>query len=184
MRARHSIGQAASSVALVVAMTAGGALRADDAPSVAQRCVHVERIDQTRIVDERSILFFMRDHTVLQNVLPRACAGLRQADRIAYDVVGGTLCANELVTQLVDVGSYSRGVRCPIGLFVPISDDEVQRLLPKRSKRGRATTGQPVVESKPAELPQPAARDPAASPPLPRVTGADEPSPNPETGAH
>ena len=150
MRLQRLAGHATGAVSFALAMTAVTILRADDAPSVAQRCIQVERIDQTRIVDERSILFFMRDHTVLQNVLPTACAGLRKTDRIAYDVVGGRLCANELVTQLVDVGSYARGARCAIGMFVPISDDEVQRLLPKRNKRGQ-TTGQPVIESKPAE---------------------------------
>ena len=150
MRAWRSAGHAMGTVALALAITAATVVQADDPPNVAQRCVQVERIDQTRIVDERSILFFMRDHTVLQNVLPTACAGLRKTDRIAYDVVGGRLCANELVTQLVDVGTYARGVRCALGMFVPISDDEVQRLLPKKSKRGQ-TTGQPVIESKPAE---------------------------------
>jgi hypothetical protein len=182
MRARRSAGKDAGAVVLVLAMATATTARADDAPSAAERCVNVERIDQTRIVDEHSILFFMRDHTVLQNVLPRACPSLRKEDRIAYDVVGGRLCANELVTQLVDVGTYARGVRCALGMFVPIGDDEVQRLLPKRSRHGQ-TTKQPVVEAQPAELPQPAARDPATSAPVPRASESDEPGSKPEADA-
>jgi len=149
MRACCSVGFAASSVALVFAMTAATDLHADEASSVAQRCIYVDRLDRTRVVDERSILFFMRDHSVLQNVLPKACVGLRKSDPIAYDVVNNKLCANELVRQLVGAGVYSRGAVCPLGMFVPIGPDEVDRLLPTREKRRDQPSGTPTIESKP-----------------------------------
>jgi hypothetical protein len=183
MRARRSVGLAASVIAVVFAATSATSPRADDAPSVAQRCIRVDQIDQTRIVDERSILFFMRNKTVLQNVLPHRCSGLRTSDRIKYDVVADRLCANEVITQLVDVGTYSPGVRCSIGMFVPIGDDEAQRLLPRRrSKRGE-TTGQPVIESKPAEPPRPAAHDAAGNAPVPPVRESGGPSADAQTAA-
>jgi hypothetical protein len=162
--------------ATIFAMTHGSNVRADDAPSVAQRCIYVDRLDQTRIVDERSILFFMRDHTVFQNVFPKPCAGLRKTDRIAYDVVSGRLCADELVTQLIDVGGYARGALCTIGMFVPIGDDEVQRLLPPKKRKRDHAPGIPAIESKPAELPTPAAAEPAAAAPASPANDSAEPS--------
>ena len=180
----HAPAFAVSTGALAALLVAAHApcVRADDEPGVAQRCIYVNRIDQTRIVDERSILFFMRDRTVLQNVLRKSCAGLRKSDRIEYDVVHGKLCADELVRQLIEVGGYTPGGLCKIGMFVPISKDEAQALLPsKKSKRDRAT-GRHAIESKPVELPPPASSEPVATAPAPPA-GGQEPGDDPEPEA-
>src|SRR5262249_12096026 len=135
--------------ALLVVAGPTRAFAQDDTASVAQRCIYVDRLDQTRVVDERSILFFMRDHSVLQNVLPKACVGLRKSDPLAYDVVNNKLCANDLVRQVVSAGVYSRGAVCPLGMFVPIGQDEVERLLPTRKKKRDQPSGTATIESKP-----------------------------------
>jgi hypothetical protein len=151
-------------------------VRAEDEPSVAQRCVYVDRIDQTQIVDERSILFFMRDHTVLQNMLPNSCAGLRPRDRIKYDATLGKLCANEFVTQLVDIGSYAPGTLCRIGMFVPIGAEEARSLLPaKKGKRDQPSSGR-AIEVKPVELSPGAAEPAAAAPESPQTSDQVEPA--------
>lgn len=148
----------------MLAATQATGIRADDEPRVALRCIYVHRIDQTRIVDDRSILFFMRDRTVLQNMLPNSCGGLRTTDRIKYDVVLGQLCANEMITQLVDVGGYAPGTLCKIGMFVPIDAEEARRLLPSKKGKGDPPSSRRAIESKPVELP-PAAAEPAAAAP-------------------
>lgn len=144
---------AIGAVATLLATVPFPFVRADDAPSVARRCIDVDRIDQTRIVDNRSILFFMRDRTVLQNVLPKPCQQLRAKDRLKYDVVLGKLCANDFVTQLIDLGSYAPGAVCAIGMFVPISNDEARALLPSKKRQRERSTAPHAIEAKPAEPP-------------------------------
>lgn len=151
-------------------------VRADDVEGVAQRCIYVDRIDQTRIVDERSILFFMRDRTVLQNVLPRSCPGLRATDRIKYDVTLGRLCANEFVTQLIDIGSYAPGGLCKIGMFVPIDDEEARRLLPPKKGKRDHPSSRRAIEAKPVELPPAAAEPAAVAPASPQTSDHVEPA--------
>ena len=165
------LGLATGALAAILATAQTTSVRADD--DAAMRCVQIDRIDQTRIVDEWSIVFFMRDRTVLQNVLPHACSGLRKTDRIKFDATLGRLCANEFVTQLVDVGRYAPGAVCQIGRFVPISDDEARRLLPlRKGKRDGPSDGR-AIESKPVELPAPAAEPGAAPAPSPRSDPAE-----------
>ena len=171
----------AAGAAAILAATSGARVGADDERYAAQRCVYVERIDQTRIVDERSILFFMRDRTVLQNVLPNACHGLRNTDPIKYDVVAGKLCAGEFVTQLIDSSTYGPGRLCKIGMFVPIDREEAQRLLPSRRRQPDHSLTQDAIESKSVALP-PAAPEQAAEPAATRRTSGEvEPAPAPKT---
>jgi len=150
---------AASVMASILATTQAPGVRADE-PGAALRCIYVDRIDRTRIVDGRSILFFMSNRTVLQNVLPNACPSLRARDGIRYEVTLGQLCAGELVTQLVDAVGSRPGALCKIGMFVPIGEEEARSLLPTRKGERDHLPSERAIEAKPVELP-PAAADPA-----------------------
>ena len=166
----------ASIAALAAPLVAAYSTRvlADDPPTVAQRCIYVDRIDQTRIVDTRTILFFMRGRTVFQNTLPQQCSGLRPRDGLRYNVVLNRLCVDDFVTQLVEVGGYAPGALCRIGMFVPITADEARALLPvKKSKRDQAAEPR-AIESTPVELPPPA----SDSPTVPRATEPANPEPD------
>jgi len=171
--ARLAFGTAAAILATISVSRAG----ADDESYGAHRCIYVDRIDQTRIVDERSILFFMRDRTVLQNVLPNACH-LRKTDPIKYDVVLGKLCADEFITQLIDGATYGPGLLCKIGMFVPIDAEEAKRLLPTRKDKRAGSLSQHTLESKPVELPPAATSEPAAAPATPQAGDRIEPAPD------
>jgi hypothetical protein len=144
-------------MASILAIAHPTGVRADDERSAATRCIYVDRIDQTRIVDGRSILFFMRNRTVLQNVLPNACPSLRARDGIRYEVTLGQLCAGEFVTQLVDAVGSRPGALCKIGMFVPIGEEEARSLLPTRKVERDRVSSEHAIEVKPVEPPPAAA---------------------------
>jgi hypothetical protein len=144
-------------MASILAMTQATGAHADDEPSAAVRCIYVDRIGETRIVDGRSILFFMRNRTVLQNVLPNACPSLRPTDGIRYEVTLGQLCAGEFLTQLVDAVGSRPGALCKIGMFVPIGEEEARSLLLTRKGERDHPSSERTIETKPVELPPAAA---------------------------
>jgi hypothetical protein len=150
-------------------------------PNAVQACVYHPSIDHTRILDDRNILFFMRDHSIYQNTLKEQCFGLKSTKRFAYGEASmHRLCTGNLITVLEDLtpGGVSRNNVCKLGMFVPVDNDAVEDLIaaaePARKKEGDRRQAIKVV---PVELPPPAGSPPApvdASAPPPRVA---EPTP-------
>jgi hypothetical protein len=152
-------------LALVVATAPAANVAAQEESSdVAQSCVRPTNIDRTRIIDDRNILFFMRDETVYRNMLTVNCPQLRSEGRFAYDKTGNRLCAGSPITVIVENGGqYLPGPVCRIGMFAPLTEDEVEELLAlsKQGKRGRkSSAASGTIEAKPVELP-PGATAPA-----------------------
>jgi len=211
-----------SCVYVVVALAAAGVATyagaqdsaqdsAQDNPSIAQSCVHTDDIHHTKVVDNRSILFYLRNDTVWENVLPRQCFSLGLEKRFGYEVRNHQLCAGSFISvigqrspyvpaagfgmQGPDMGAApgtmispsgsgggSKGVNtvttqngaltptynCKIGMFLPISDDEVDKLLaaaadPKANKSKRKGGG--PIKTEPAVAPPAAAAAPAVEAP-------------------
>ena len=78
-------------------------------------CISAIRIDHTEVVDDSTILFHMRDHTVYRNVLPERCVGLRTDTRgftYAPSDNNDALCSN-LVT--IRLNTYQ--AVCQLGAF-------------------------------------------------------------------
>jgi hypothetical protein len=82
----------------------------------ADRCIPGERIDHTTVLDDQTILFVMRDHTVFRNRFPVRCLGLKNEARgFTYaptDPGTEELCSNQMTIRL----NTSRSV-CQIGAF-------------------------------------------------------------------
>ena len=111
-------------------------------------CIITTSIDRTQAVDDNTILFFMRGKKVYRNFLPRKCPGLQRQNRIMYKVRGNRLCDVDTITVLEQWGArLEPGFTCPLGNFVPITQEEVEDLVRK--------TGAPrdAIESKAVELP-------------------------------
>ena len=97
--------------------------------SESERCISLIRLESTDVVDERNILFHMRDGTIYRNRLTHSCPGLRFDDTLMYRNTVGQLCDLDRVTILNDTGfGFTRGASCGLGEFYPITDDEAEAL--------------------------------------------------------
>lgn len=181
--ANHFVGFGAlGAVGALPAAVATDVAGQDQANDVAQTCIYQPNIDHTKILDDRTILFFMRTRVTYQNTLPETCYSLYAEKRFTYGSASmHRLCAGNLVLTDLTPGAVSRGNLCKLGLFVPVGADEVDELIAasesrsKKDKGGRpqALTAVPVelpptTESRPesteSQAPQPAQPPPPAAP--------------------
>jgi hypothetical protein len=174
---------AASAAALLVAGGAQSAA-AQDAQTAAKSCVYLSDIDHTKIVDEHTILFYLRNRTILQNSMREPCYGLNSKTRFAYG--SGSmmrLCTGNMITLLSDLsfGAVTSSNVCKLGMFLPVNEDEVADLLATSSKNKGGQRKQ-AIQSQPVELPPDAPRD-AAPKDLHGASGAAESAGPPPTPA-
>ncbi|RPI64015.1 MAG: hypothetical protein EHM50_01365 [Lysobacterales bacterium] len=143
----------------VAASSLAGAAAQDDEDEGDEplRCLSMNSIRSTVVVDDRRVLFFQARDRVFLNRLDRECLGLTRAGTFTYKVQSGArharLCSTDSITVLETTG---RGLNCGLGLFEPLSHEEVESVVggPNRS-----------IVSVPVELP--AEEEPAAPPPEP-----------------
>ena len=106
-------------------------------------CVSLIRIRRTDIVDDNNILFYMNDGLIYQNQLPNRCPGLRINDSFSYRTSLTRLCNVDVITVLRNsAGGLTRGVSCGLGMFQPITEDEVVVL-----KAGTVEVDEDAVEA-------------------------------------
>ena len=90
-----------------------------------QRCINTVAIKETHVVDDETILFYMRNGDVYQNVLRRECRGLEREQRFSYEILGRNLCSTDWVTVIRSFGgSFEPGWSCGLGQFVGISEEQ------------------------------------------------------------
>lgn len=117
---------------LLAGLAAGGAYAGEDGDAAiamadeaddVRRCVKLYRVDRTDIIDDRNILFYMRNGEVLHNQLPRRCPGLRSADAFSYRTSLNELCNVDVITVIRPaLRDFDRGATCGLGEFRPISE--------------------------------------------------------------
>lgn len=116
---------AAASLGCLVAPAAS----ADDTPDSATRCVQLSRVRSTDVVDDRSLLFFMRDGKIYLNYLPRNCPTLGRERRFMYRVNLNQLCDVDTITVIQDTGfGLQQGATCRLGPFDEISAVEARNM--------------------------------------------------------
>ena len=92
-------------------------------------CISLTRVDNTEIVDENTILFYMRGNEIYRNVLPHRCPGLRAGETFMYRVTTSQLCNVDVITVLDRIGAgFMPGASCGLGKFQPISEAAVEEL--------------------------------------------------------
>lgn len=123
-------------------------------------CISVSAIDRTDVIDDRTILFYMRGKKIYRNYLPRKCPGLDRHERFAYQVTSNRLCDIDTVTVLEQWGSrLSSGFTCGLGAFHPIPQEEVEELeLDRRGNRANPN----AIDVEEVELPEDEATGEAA----------------------
>lgn len=116
-------------IAAVVALIAGSSDAQSDGASAERRCVPLAGVDRSVVVDDRTLLFYMKDKTVLQNRLASECPGLARENRFSYRVAQSQLCALDAITVLEDRGfGFVETASCALGPFVPIDADDAKAL--------------------------------------------------------
>jgi hypothetical protein len=147
--------------------------KADDFDRTPKDCITPSNIKDTKIVDDSTILFYMRggSKVTYRTALPQACPNLARENRFSYKVPINRLCSSDLITVLEQFGVGLRdGFTCRLGLFYPIPYEEAELLRKEHDKPGSTRGG---VKTKPAEVAPTSAAPPAASEAAPQ----SEPAP-------
>lgn len=118
-----------------------------------QRCLSLSRIRRTDVIDDETIVFYLRGGDIYINSLPRTCPGLERNDRFMYEVSQSRLCDTDLITVIEGFGvARHRGFTCRLGVFSPISEEALAVMMD--AEEG-VVSDQDSVEMKPIELPEP-----------------------------
>lgn len=156
--ARKSIAALLAGVA-ALSLASATAQDDDEASDEPVRCLSMNSIRSTRVVDDTRVLFFQARDKIFLNRLDRECLGLTRYGTFTYTVQSGArharLCDTDSITVLETTG---RGLNCGLGRFEPLSQDQVDNLI---------VGPNPVVISVPVELPEEeekAPAEPAAEP--------------------
>ncbi len=84
-------------------------------------CVQLQSIRETRVVDDKTIDFYMRDGRVLRNNLPGSCPQLGFERAFSYSTSINQLCNVDIITVIQQSAGISRGASCGLGMFTPIT---------------------------------------------------------------
>jgi hypothetical protein len=86
-----------------------------------QGCVQLQNIRETRVIDDSTIDFYLRDGKVLRNTLPNRCPQLGFERAFSYSTSISQLCNVDIITVLQQSGGIRRGASCGLGMFTPIA---------------------------------------------------------------
>jgi hypothetical protein len=169
---------AAAEEAAAAAARAAEDAKADDFDRTPKDCITLSNIKDTAIVDDSTILFYMRGSgkVTYRNSLPLTCPNLAHENRFSYKTTMNRLCHTDLITVLEQFGVGLRdGFTCRLGMFYPIPFEEAELLRKEHDKPNSTRSG---MKTKAAEVP--AKTTPPASSEAAPVSGqapASEPPP-------
>ena len=100
-------------------------------PEGAELCVSIPAIRKTRIVDDQTIIFYMRGGDLFINRLPRRCNGLARGDGYSYETSLTRLCNTDIIRVLQRFGgAFPRPTTsCGLGFFQPTTSEAIELLL-------------------------------------------------------
>ena len=94
-----------------------------------ERCVNMNQIDRTEVINDRTIVFYLSGGDIYVNRLPHRCPGLRSRQAFMYKNTTNTLCNVDTIRVLDNFGgSLTPGVACGLGEFHPVSTGTVDQL--------------------------------------------------------
>jgi hypothetical protein len=102
-----------------------------------ERCISTNRIRDTEILDDETVLFYLRGRRAYINMLDYTCNGLASAGRFAMEVRSGRLCSVDTIT-VIYVSSRIPGMTCRLGEFYPIPWEEAELLKLESNEQLRA----------------------------------------------
>lgn len=94
------------------------ALKRYEATGEVKRCISLNRISNTRVLDDKTIFFKMRGRKHYVNRMKHACPSLKREERFMYKTSIGQLCSIDIITVL---DSFGRSwASCGLGKFEEI----------------------------------------------------------------
>ncbi len=137
-----------TAVSLVLSLSPFASALAEEVPEEGgERCVNMRTVSRTEIIDDETILFYMRGGEIYRNYLPHRCPGLAREERFSYSTTVSRLCDIDTITVLYNHGvGLTSGPSCSLGKFHPISKDEAQAL-----KEPRDIEPEPIPPPEPEE---------------------------------
>ena len=174
MRARPTSIACIGAIALIVAAGTTSAFAQDNAADAMAACIYINGIGHTQVLDDRNVLFFMRNRVTYRNTLLGTCPGLRAENHFMYGQdIGNSLCKGNLINVLASSGGgfghYERGASCWLGYFQAISDDEVAELVAAATpaRKNKDANRRQTIKVEPVELPPAQAAPAPIDPPVP-----------------
>ena len=102
----------------------------DNVDTTSLTCLSMNLVRQANAVDDRTVVFYLRDGRIYLNSLEQNCPGLRRNNRFSYNLRTGAriprLCNTDTITVIEQSGT---GFTCGLGRFQPISVGRVEELL-------------------------------------------------------
>jgi hypothetical protein len=100
-----------------------------DGPPGTEYCLSLIRIDDSKILDSKHMLFTTTDKSMYLNTLPRNCAGMKPGDAYTFRTSQKRLCNQDIITILHPGGHYMMpGVSCVLGVFERVTPEQVDAL--------------------------------------------------------
>ena len=126
--------RAYSTLLAAIVATSGFAADEEDEIEALDRtprdCISTNRIRETDVVDNQTIVFRMRGGEYFTNLLERECPGLGRQKRFMHETSGGRLCDIDTITVLEQcTGRIAPGFTCRLGQFHPITELEAEDLV-------------------------------------------------------
>jgi len=90
-------------------------------------CIQTYLIDHTEVLDDNTILFYMRGREVWKNSLPYRCFGLKSSGGFQYETSINQICSNLQTIRVIEQGGGPRlGATCMLGAFTPYTPPSKQ----------------------------------------------------------
>jgi hypothetical protein len=116
-----------------------------------ESCLRTRSVRRTKVIDDSTIAFFMRNGDVYVNMMPRTCPQLASAGRFAYEARGGRLCNIDQISVLLRFGGrLEQGFSCRLGDY-HLSDEETVALMMETIEQGGRNS---AVTAESVELPE------------------------------
>ena len=122
----------------------------DESDDGLKSCIRVNRIRNTKVVDDLNVLFYMRGKTIYHVRLPRRCPGLRREGRFTYRTTGGNLCHLDTITVLYSAATgLDPGPSCRLGYFTEVTEEDAEGIIEGLPRESQA---KPLPPAEPEDL--------------------------------
>lgn len=102
-----------------------------DKPGAVQQCVMITNIQESKVISDNVIDFYMRDGRVFRNTLPYTCGGLMTNKSFGYETSINQLCNVNTITVIFTGGGPRRGATCGLGNFVLVQPSPTAQAAPQ-----------------------------------------------------
>jgi hypothetical protein len=101
---------------LLLAVSARNAGADSSAAASGPACLEASSVSSTGVIDDRTILFHMRNGTVWKNTLRQSCPNLKFRRGFSQIVRAGEICANKQIISVLGTNNP-----CQLGDFTLVS---------------------------------------------------------------